>query len=248
MRFAGKLALITGAASGIGAATAEQLAAEGARVIAADINAERLAELAQRLRAAGGAVETCAFDAGSESGWQAAAALVADLGGGLDVLVNNAFTLELKPIHELSLESWQRQLQVDLTSVYLGAHAFVEQLCANRGAIVNVASVHAVIAWRGHPAYAAAKGGVLALTRQLAVEYGPALRVNAVLPGPILTPLWNDVSDEGRRSAAGETALDRMGTAAEVAAVITFLASDEASYVTGASLAVDGGQTVKSRG
>jgi NAD(P)-dependent dehydrogenase (short-subunit alcohol dehydrogenase family) len=248
MRFDGKLALVTGAASGIGAATAERLAAEGAQVVLVDIDDRRLAEVADRIRQGGGVPHVCAFDVSQASGWQQAEGLVRDLGRSLDILVNNAYLLEVRPLHDLTLESWERQLGVDLTAVYLGIHTFVGQLVATRGCIVNVSSVHAVTSWRGHPAYSAAKGGVLALTRQLAVEYGDTIRVNAVLPGPILTAVWDSVPEQGRRAAATETALGRMGAASEVAAAITFLASDEASFVTGVSLPVDGGQTIKSGG
>lgn len=248
MSFHGKVALITGAASGIGAATADRLAAEGAQVVLVDIDDVRLEQVATRVRRSGGVAHVCAFDVSQSAGWRQVEALVLDLGLSVDILVNNAYSLDVTPIHELTLESWERQLGVDLTAVYLGIHTFVPQLIANRGCIVNVASVHAVIAWRGHPAYSAAKGGMLALTRQLAVEYGDSIRVNAVLPGPILTAVWDAVPEAGRQEAAAETALGRMGAACEVAAAITFLASDEASFVTGASLPVDGGQTIKARG
>ncbi len=248
MSFEGKTALVTGAGSGIGAATSERLAAEGAEVVLADIDPTGLEQVAARIRQAGGIAHCCAFDVSDAGGWRKAEELLLGLGLSLSVLVNNAYVLEINPLHELTRESWERQLGVDLTAVYLGIHTFVNQLIANRGCIVNVSSVHAVIAWRGHPAYSAAKGGMLALTRQLAVEYGDSIRVNAVLPGPVLTAVWDSVPETGRRAAAAETALGRMGAASEVAAAITFLASDEASFVTGVSLPVDGGQTIKSRG
>jgi NAD(P)-dependent dehydrogenase (short-subunit alcohol dehydrogenase family) len=246
--FEGTCAVVTGAASGIGAATAERLAAEGAFVLLADIDAGRLAGVAESIVAAGGKAQACAFDVASTEGWQTATQELARLGLRVRTLVNNAYALEVKPLHELSLESWQRQLAVDLTAVYLAVHAFHDDLVATGGSIVNVASVHAVLSWPGHPAYAASKGGMLSLTRQLAVEYGPQIRVNAVLPGPVLTAVWDAVPESARQAAGRETALGRMGLAAEVAAAITFLASDEASFVTGVSLPVDGGQTIKSRG
>lgn len=246
--FEGTCAVVTGAASGIGAATAERLAAEGAFVLLADIDAARLDDVAGSITAAGGQAQACAFDVASTQGWQSAAQELARLGLRVHTLVNNAYTLEVKPLHELSLDSWQRQLAVDLTAVYLAVRTFHDDLVATRGSIVNVASVHAVLSWPGHPAYAASKGGMLSLTRQLAVEYGPQIRVNAVLPGPVLTAVWDGVPESSRQAAGRETALGRMGRAAEVAAAITFLASDEASFVTGVSLPVDGGQTIKSRG
>ncbi|HBX80268.1 MAG: SDR family NAD(P)-dependent oxidoreductase [Propionibacteriaceae bacterium] len=248
MSFNDQVVMVTGAGSGIGAVTAMAFAAEGARVLLVDIDAGRLDQVVQEIQRQGGHAYACAFDVGEASGWHWARSLMAELGLTLDVLVNNAYVIEVKPLHELTLESWERQLRIDLTAVYLGVHTFAAQLMANRGSIVNVASVHAVTAWPGHPAYAAAKGGMVALTRQLAVEYGSAIRVNAVLPGPILTATWDGVSEAGLAQAAAQTALGRMGSAAEVAAAITFLASNAASFVTGVSLPVDGGQTIKAQG
>jgi NAD(P)-dependent dehydrogenase (short-subunit alcohol dehydrogenase family) len=144
----------------------------------------------------------------------------------------------------MSLASWDRQLAVNLTGTFLGVRACLPYLRERRGSVVVVSSVHAVVGLPGHPAYAAAKGGLTALTRQLAVEYGPDVRVNCVLPGPILTAAWDRVSEQDRQASIEATVLRRFGRPEEVADVIGFLASTQASYVTGASLVVDGGWSV----
>lgn len=245
MRFDGKTVIVTGAGSGIGLAAAERFAAEGAYVILVGRTAATLEGAAARIRAAGGIAEPHAMDVGQSRDWQALRDLLHADGRHVAVVVNNAYVLEKLPAHDLSEESWDWQLGVNLSSVYHSVRAFLPDLRAARGAIVNVASVHGIVSWKAHPAYGAAKGGMLAFTRQLAVEYGPEVRVNAVVPGPILTPTWDTVTEDDLAATAGATALARLGEPSEVAAAIVFLASDEASYVTGAQLVVDGGQTVK---
>ncbi len=136
-------------------------------------------------------------------------------------------------------------MSVNLTAVYFAVRAFVEDLRAVRGSFVATSSVHALFGLPGYPAYAAAKGGMCALVRQLAVEYGPEVRFNSVLPGPILTETWDGVPEDDLELSARATALTRLGRPEEVAAAVAFLASEEASYVTGTSLTVDGGWTVK---
>jgi len=242
-RFVGKTAIVSGAALGIGCATAERLAAEGARLILIDLAAE-IDDFAAKLRAAGAAALAVQGDVAEEDTWQRAADLARAAHGGVDVLVSNAAVNNRGPAHELSRASWDAMLGVNLTATFLGVRACVADLAERQGAVVVTSSVHALIGLPGNPAYAAAKGGLTALTRQLAAEYGPEVRVNAVLPGPILTRAWDMTSEEDKRRSIEQTAAKRFGTPAEVAAAIAFLASGDAAYITGASLTVDGGWSI----
>jgi len=245
-RFDGRVAVVTGAASGIGAATARRLAGEGAAVVLTDVDAG-VEQVATGIRAAGGRADSLLADASDERGW---AEVVARAGrfGPVDVLVSNAFTVDVAPAGELSAASWDRQLAVNLSAAFLGFRACLPGLrqsaATGGGAVVLVSSVHAVVGVTGHPAYAAAKGGLIALARQLAVDYGPAVRVNSVLPGPVMSRAWDRVPEADRRKSTAATVAGRFGDPAEIAAGIAFLASGEASFVTGASLVMDGGWSV----
>ncbi|MFE3826513.1 SDR family NAD(P)-dependent oxidoreductase [Streptomyces sp. NPDC059092] len=242
-RFTDRVAVVTGAASGIGAATAGRLAAEGASVVLADTDAERGVPTAARIREEGGRAAFVLADVAEEDGWDRVVT-AAHTFGPVDVLVSNAYTVEVTAAHEMTLASWERQLAVNLTGGFLGFKAVLPDLRARHGAVVLTSSVHAHRGVPGHPAYAASKGALLSLCAQLAVEYGPEVRVNAVLPGPILTAAWDGVPEEERARSAAGTAAGRFGTPEEVAAAIAFLAAREASYITGSSLLVDGGWSV----
>ncbi|MFI1917323.1 SDR family NAD(P)-dependent oxidoreductase [Nocardia sp. NPDC020380] len=245
-RLADRVAVVTGAASGIGAATAQRLAAEGATVVIADIDDTGGAEIAAKIRATGGRAEFRHCDVSAEESWNSLREHVNERYGPLDFLCSNASHQEIIPAHELTRRQWDDGLAVNLTPLFLGVRAFIEDLTARSGNVVAISSVHANFGLPGYPVYAAAKGGLTALVRQLAVEYGPSrVRVNAVLPGPILTPVWDDVDAEGRELSARATVLDRLGAPEEVAAAVAFLASDDASFITGANLVVDGGWSVR---
>lgn len=243
-RLAGATALVTGGASGIGAASARRLAAEGARVLIADIDDGAGGALAAALQEAGLDAAYAHCDVSRAADWKALQELVGSRWGGLDVLHSNAYLEVPGAVHELAEDDWDRQLAVTLKGAYLGVSTFAQALAGSRGSVIITSSVHALVGMRGRPAYAAAKGGLTALTRQLAVEYGPQVRVNAVLPGPILTRAWGEIGEADRERAAAATVLERLGTPEEVAAVVAFLASADSSFITGASLVVDGGWSI----
>ena len=242
----GRTAVVTGAAQGIGREIARLLAAEGARLVLGDLNGEGLEELRKELEAGGARVLTQAGDLGTEAGAHALIDRATGELGALDILVNNAGIWIIKTLEETSPEEWDRQLTTNLRGVYLLSHRAIPALRASpHGAVVNIASMAAIRYTVPHVAYAASKAGIVAFTRDLAVELAPdGVRVNAVAPGPIDSQGIGANLDERVRK---NLLLGRMGTGRDIAEAVLFLASDRASYITGATLPVTGGAELQVR-
>jgi len=243
-RFEGKVAVVTGGASGIGAATVRRFVDEGARVVIADLQAEPARALAAEL---GDRTHAVALDVTDADAVEDLMAGAVDHFGRLDVVFNNAGISSMGRVDELDIEEWKRVIDVDLTAVFYGCRAAVPHLRANGGgAIVNTASISGLFGDWGLPAYNAAKGGVMNLTRALAADHArDHIRVNAVCPGGIATAMTDPLVHSRRAQQQYERLIPqaRMGEPNEIAAAVAFLASDDASYVTGHGLVVDGGVT-----
>lgn len=236
-------ALVTGGGNGIGAATARAFAAAGEDVVVTDLDPDAADVVCQEITQAGGRASAHKLDVASPEEWEAIAEVLRSTRRAPTLIVNNAFHQVWGAAHELSEDDWNSQLSVSLTAVYRSVRTFHADLAEQGGAVVNVSSVHAIVARPSRPAYAAAKGGIVSLTRQLSVDYAPRVRVNCVIPGSIETRVWEGAQGTDRARATSLISLGRMGRAEEVASAILFLASDAASYITGASLVVDGGQS-----
>ncbi len=243
-RVAGRVAIITGAASGIGERTATMLAAEGARVTVADVDVAGGLQTVESIAADGGEAVFVEADVSEAQQVRRMVSQTVDAFGRLDILHNNAIWYRNAPATELEESVWDRTLNTGLKAIFLAAkYAVPAMLKTGGGSIVNTGSVHSLVGFETNTAYDAAKAGVLGITRVLALDYGPAIRVNAVLPGAIQTPLWDrvEVSADERRRLAEMVPAKRVGTPADVASAVLFLASEEASFITGTSLVVDGG-------
>ena len=250
-RHAGRVVLVTGGGTGIGKGTARRFAREGARLALCGLDQGELDETCASLRLEGTEAHGWAADVGVEADVERVIAATIDRFGGLDVLVNCAGTSAVGPVESTSLETWRHVLDTNLTGVFLMCRAAIPHLRRRRGTIVNVASQLAFAAVGGFTAYCASKAAVVHLSRCLALELvGEGMRVNVVCPGAVDTPLLRrafpgGISPQGSLDdLVGAHPIGRLGTPDEIAAAVSWLASDDASFAVGASIVVDGGYTL----
>jgi meso-butanediol dehydrogenase / (S,S)-butanediol dehydrogenase / diacetyl reductase len=246
MRLKDRVALITGAGSGIGEATAKRLASEGAAIVVVDLNEEGATRVANEIQAAGGRAQALRANIGNPPEIENMIKFAVDKFGQLDILHNNAIRLYTGRVGEMTLEHWRKTVDVGLTAYWYATRCALEVMVARRkGAIVNTGSVSGLAADYGLGAYNAIKAGVINLTRATAIEYArKGIRCNAVCPGAILTPpilktrkAMPDLASKSEQAIP----MGRYGEPIEIANVVLFLVSDEASYVNGTCIVADGG-------
>jgi NAD(P)-dependent dehydrogenase (short-subunit alcohol dehydrogenase family) len=253
-RVAGKVAVVTGAASGIGRATALLLAQEGASVAVTDLDLNGAEQTGREIEASIGTSRPYQLDVTSEEGWQAAIAWVLQIWGRLDILVNNAGISFAKPVTEMTLSEWHRLMAINLDGVFLGTQQGLARMKGgNGGSIVNISSASGLKGAAGASAYATSKAAVRMFSRIAALEGAPDnIRVNTVLPGGVMSPLWqsegwwqemaNTMGEEATWQALAENIpLKRFADPEEIAFAVLYLASDESRFVTGSELVIDGG-------
>jgi len=248
-QFDGKVALVTGGGSGIGEAISKELAAKGASVVVTDINLDAAERVAKEISDGGGTASAVQQDTARKEDSEKVVRHAVDTHGALHYAVNNAgIGGKQAPAGETDLEEWDKVIDINLNGVLYGMRYQIPEMLKAGGensAIVNMASIHGSVAALGNGAYTAAKHGVVGLTKNAAAEYGPqGLRINSVGPGYINTPLVrNSLSEDIRKALEGKHALGRLGTSEEVAHLVSFLLSEDASFMTGGYYLVDGGYT-----
>ncbi|SIS38541.1 SDR family NAD(P)-dependent oxidoreductase [Salimicrobium flavidum] len=244
MRLENKVAVVTGGGSGIGEYTVRLFVEEGAKVVISDVNDEKGEALAEEL---GDAAIYQHADVAEEKDVEALISKTVDHFGKLDILFSNAGIGSLSPADETSAEDWKKVLSINLDGVFYGAkHAVKAMKKSGGGSIINTASILGHVGQAQTSPYSASKGAVVNLTRTLGIEYAPDnIRVNAVCPGYIETPLLDQLEDDMKQHLINLHPIGRLGRSEEVAKAVLFLASDEASFVTGTSLLVDGGYTAQ---
>ena len=238
---ADKRVLITGGAGGIGAATATRFLEEGSRVVLLDRDSEALARLASEMPALSGTI--CA-DVSDPDDIARAFEELNDLFGGLDILINNAGISIRHGFVDITPRDWQEVIDVNLNGVFFVAQQAARQMLqASGGVILNMGSTNGLMGYPYYADYNASKAGVIELTRTMALELGPQVRVNAICPGFILTPMQAaEYTEEMQRAFASKLPLDRLGRPEDVAALFAFLASDDAAFITGQCFVIDGGE------
>jgi meso-butanediol dehydrogenase/(S,S)-butanediol dehydrogenase/diacetyl reductase len=246
-RFEGKTALVTGAGSGIGRATALRLADEGARIFVCDIDSGGLSECEAEAKSSGARVDTHLLDVADAEACREAVDIAKSLCGRLDVLCNIAGISMIDHMTEFSDAQWHRMVGVNLSSVFFLSQAAIPHLLESQGNIVNMASSAGIVGQAYNSMYCATKAGVVMLTKSMAIEFGKrGVRVNAVCPGGVNTALTRELvlpQEIDEQLFAKLLPLVRMAEASEIASAVAYLASDEARYITGTALAIDGGQT-----
>ena len=247
MRISDKVAIITGAASGIGRTTAILFAKEGGKVVIADQNEASGDETVDLIRTDGGQAIFTRVNVTSATDIQGMVKTTIDTYGKLNILVNNAGIAIRLPVVDLPEEDWDRSIDVNLKGIYLGSkYAIPEMIKNDGGAIVNIASIYGLVGGRTRAAYAASKGGVVNLTRSIALDYALyKIRVNCICPGFVNTPLLQNIlkTQEEYQALADLHPIGRLGEMLEIAHGVLYLASDESSFVTGIALPIDGGYT-----
>lgn len=252
MKHENKVAIVTGAAKGIGWGIAKVLAQEGAKVVVVDWDAENGEKTAREICDSGGEAIFVKCDVSSEEDVRAMIDTAVKQFGRIDILVNNAGVGVYKSVLDTSSDDWDRCLDINLKGVFLcSKYAIPHMQAVGKGAIANISSVHSYATVNAVAPYAASKGGVTALTRNMAIDYGPTIRVNSIAPGWVLTPLIQSIFDsypdpaEQRRLVEQRQVMKCIGRPEDIGYAVAFLVSDEASFITGTQLYVDGGLTAQ---